>query len=1084
MYKITNIIIFLFLINIPFFSLDNTSNDWKKKSEKFKLDSIAKDLLYADFNQLRAIARSLGLKDEENSASYRTAIAKYYGIKLIEKKSKESVEKITIEKAGELRVIRVDKENEESMEIIGKAKLKIDMKDEGNKTISRFIEADELYINTKTKEITGIGHVYFKDDRLEYEGEEFYYNYDIKRGVLFKGRTKLIKGGKSGLEGAYFSGEKVIQTDKNDIILYNGMLTTCEEIDPHYYLKVSRLWVSEDEEWGLFNGVLYIGKVPFFYFPLYYHPKELSINPSFGFHSRRGWFLNTTYYIFGEKESEETEVPDKITAKYLVAKMRQIPSQAFTLNKTTVNKKLNEFYDKFDFYKKNPKFKVYPNFQSIDFDFKVFTDAYTNLGFYTGAYFYINILFPNFPFKIMLLSDFALSRKVWKGKNSDLYTPYNPDDKDNFDINNTYYNPNKNPLTYRTSQWLKMEGFILKNYLNFKYEAQAEYVTDRRYYTDFYNRKLGFTYMDVLADTISYGVKNSSQKMSNIRTREDLDNTSDYENITSYLLTTFSPRQYPDLFGLKPLNKFNLNIESRLNFLSTDVSASIKDDGSENPLKERYLLYTFTVPEMTEFRVEGNVMNYDTAVNIPEKINRYKNRYKETKEEEKQRNQKKELFKYIDNIKNVDSTSDKTELDFMLLLPLFSGKVVKERITDTREPTKFNRLIFDNMDYLDKGKKEEEKGPKDYTRNYFQLSQVESYKNRVYTQIRPIGFSVDYSLVDKMNEKFTFDTTTDNPYLDTTQMLFMGDLVVKDQKGSYVKDKNGNFILKEIIKRFSIYNNLNYTLFNKINIINFSEKGIINLEPSIIVSYIKNYDNRDIYWRYLIKENVDRYEKSDDNADRDTLYALETDNRKSSEFLLKYVDTITNDLSFGIYRILGTKIETKIDFDLYKFNEQRQYNYKILNSLNRDNASYEYVNPDNYYSRISYDRLKTFETKFLFNVNLLEEDNPHKLSMGVGPLIKWVIPQTDLDNLKNKLWNEQSKDVIVDGNNETLEEAKEYIYYRRNRPNLINKINNFFSGENFWGGPKISEQCLIMLHTISLINILRVTLKLWISAMI
>ena len=115
-------------------------------------------------------------------------------------------------------------------------------------------------------------------------------------------------------------------TGKDEIILYDGMLTTCEEPDPHYFMKVSRLWVSEKGEWGILNGAIFVGKTPLFYFPFYYHPKDLIIQPAFGFRSREGWYLNTTYYIFGEKEADDEQ--KLVTAKDFIENLSTLKNNS------------------------------------------------------------------------------------------------------------------------------------------------------------------------------------------------------------------------------------------------------------------------------------------------------------------------------------------------------------------------------------------------------------------------------------------------------------------------------------------------------------------------------------------------------------------------------------------------------------------------------------------------------------------------------------------------------------------------------------------------------------------------------------
>jgi|GEM_PF-2033347 len=1062
----------LFLLcAILIFPQNKVSDDWKKESNKFRLESLAKDIINADFYQLKSMAMSLGLPEESNSAAYREALANYYNIQLLDKKIdvKKNVETIELVRAGELKTFKFVEDDEENLHIIGKVKLIIHQKDEENKEVSRTIEADEIFINTKNKEISGKGNVRFKDDRLDYTGTQLYYDYSINRGILFKGKTELIKGGESGLDGAFFEGEQVSQTGKEDIILYNGTLTTCEEENPHWYLKVSRLWIGEKGEWGVLNGIVFVGPIPFFYFPIYYHPKDLLINPSFGFKSREGWYLNTTYYVFGEKEkAEDTESTStegqetvQISSTYLVNNRRKDPSpdKVKRITSSEIHKKLNDFYGKHEFYQKNPRYKIYPNnLDSIDLALNVFTDAYTNLGFYWGAYFYINAKYLNFPFKLSILTDFALSRNIWKEDETGLYYPYNPADKLTVS-NNTFYDLSLNPLTFRTSQWAKMSGSFLKNYINFDYEWQFEYVSDRNYFIDFYNRKLDFTYFDVLADTLSYGIKSQSEEYSGLDTSiEKVENRYDKEYTDNYLSTNIQPKSIPDVFGLPLLSSINLDIESRIRHINTEIE-KYKDIVEEDPKANRYLLYSFTVPELKELRAEGTILDYDTFSGMPDKIGLYKNRVKDTKKDasEKLINN---LYININNIKNIDATSDTTKIDYKLMLPMFSKKIPFSKIK--KDLLEYEDVLNGNEKYIYEGMKKEIKDDKEIElkkkrdeikekiRKFNDVVKVDLYSKKEYDIIKPIDFNLTYKVVEKLTNKFLFDSSNNSPKYDeydTTQKLFFG-LVDEEAR---VNEENKELI-DEITENFKISNILTFSLDGTFNLLKIADTSLWYMKPNMTVSSERYYDVIDIYLNYL--DNLDTT-----SAERkDKAEALNTENFGNTKFYIKYSDTITNDLSFGIYRIKGTKIETSMIFDVFAHNLLKENNFRKLNKLNRFDNEYETVDEILYDNRRSYEKINKLETKFIANVNILHEKNPHQLSMSAGPLIKWVIPSTEITRMKSSLWTDEQNSILWSSN--ILDEAKQYIYYRRQGNNLNTKIGEFFSYNYFWVGPKYYRKML------------------------
>lgn len=94
------------------------------------------------------------------------------------------------------------------------------------------------------------------------------------------------------------------------IAFKTGELTFCDDDDPHWKIKASRIWLLPGGEFAFLNARLYVGRVPVMYFPAFYYPKdELLFNPAFGYKTREGYFINTTTYIYGRKN------PDSAAAK-------------------------------------------------------------------------------------------------------------------------------------------------------------------------------------------------------------------------------------------------------------------------------------------------------------------------------------------------------------------------------------------------------------------------------------------------------------------------------------------------------------------------------------------------------------------------------------------------------------------------------------------------------------------------------------------------------------------------------------------------------------------------------------------------
>ena len=92
------------------------------------------------------------------------------------------------------------------------------------------------------------------------------------------------------------------RSESNTVAFKNGSLTFCDDENPHWHIDATRIWLLPGGEFAFFNALLYVGVVPVLYLPAFYYPKdELIYNPVFGYDVRRGYFIQTTAYLYGRK---------------------------------------------------------------------------------------------------------------------------------------------------------------------------------------------------------------------------------------------------------------------------------------------------------------------------------------------------------------------------------------------------------------------------------------------------------------------------------------------------------------------------------------------------------------------------------------------------------------------------------------------------------------------------------------------------------------------------------------------------------------------------------------------------------------
>jgi lipopolysaccharide assembly outer membrane protein LptD (OstA) len=156
-------------------------------------------------------------------------------------------------------------------------------------TSTGIMKADKITINTISKEGHAEGHFELLQDSGTLRGSEAHYNWQTSTGIV------------SNAEGSsldwHFSGDKMIQTSPNVFTLRNGIVTSCDEDPPHYYLRSTRTKIVTGERMKMVNTRLAVGDTPIFYSPFFtksLKPKKYKLRIEPGHSSRDGLITDTT----------------------------------------------------------------------------------------------------------------------------------------------------------------------------------------------------------------------------------------------------------------------------------------------------------------------------------------------------------------------------------------------------------------------------------------------------------------------------------------------------------------------------------------------------------------------------------------------------------------------------------------------------------------------------------------------------------------------------------------------------------------------------------------------------------------------
>lgn len=257
----------------------------------------ALDIATADSLTLSSMASLRGLDTSLGDNELRSALYEYEGLSayqgMLEEEGQEQY-RITILNTDHLTA------GEDVVILEGNVSLSFLHGGEEKK-----LESDYVVLDAINKSITLTGNVDFP---MEEEGSihsdvvTFYW----ERGDLFVERATTISERETGEDKkkitVYSVGEKLTFLENGTILYEDGYIASSEK-DPLSSISASSILMLPGSDMMIENATLKIGRVPIFYFPIFFYPgSRITGNPAFGFSSSRGAFLNTTFELFGRSE--------------------------------------------------------------------------------------------------------------------------------------------------------------------------------------------------------------------------------------------------------------------------------------------------------------------------------------------------------------------------------------------------------------------------------------------------------------------------------------------------------------------------------------------------------------------------------------------------------------------------------------------------------------------------------------------------------------------------------------------------------------------------------------------------------------
>src|SRR3972149_6157483 len=223
-------------------------------------------------------------------------------INLIPKKKSYDVDTVIYTKASDSLIFFV---KDRKMNIYGEGSL--NYKETDLKSANIFVDFETSNIEASGVRSDTLASSYegtpvLKDKGEVYEGFRMKYNFKTRRGIISSAQTES--------EGTYYTGSKIKKVDNDTYFVQDGIYTTCNEPDPHYYFYSHEMKVVNKEQitakwiWLFFGGVPFPVPLPFAVFPLESGRRSGIIAPAFGddgtygrYFSRFGYFWAISDYM-------------------------------------------------------------------------------------------------------------------------------------------------------------------------------------------------------------------------------------------------------------------------------------------------------------------------------------------------------------------------------------------------------------------------------------------------------------------------------------------------------------------------------------------------------------------------------------------------------------------------------------------------------------------------------------------------------------------------------------------------------------------------------------------------------------------
>jgi len=173
------------------------------------------------------------------------------------------------------------------------------------------LTADTIVYNIDNNLFTATGTPHLIEGKDTTVGDYMAYNIKTRRGRVRYASTSMDDG--------YFTGQRIVKSDKNELYVDQGDYTTCAHIDtPDYYFYGKNIKLVPNDKIISRPVVLNIGDapvavLPYFIFPLERNRRSGFLTPVWGGHPTAGGYVDNIGYYFAPNDYLDFVVKGKVS---------------------------------------------------------------------------------------------------------------------------------------------------------------------------------------------------------------------------------------------------------------------------------------------------------------------------------------------------------------------------------------------------------------------------------------------------------------------------------------------------------------------------------------------------------------------------------------------------------------------------------------------------------------------------------------------------------------------------------------------------------------------------------------------------